>query len=241
MNRLYLYPSLQYRLLNPIDFKCGDANPSKHVKLPQLFFSDSVSATTSSLPGSPRTWRTSPTKGCHGANAWSHQPHATATYTLCFPVQWKLHLHTSQFDNLIIQKVNKNMHKSKLVSSSSQNFKVRISNPKYSLKQNLYINIYLEPKWGPLFCLEFRPSVGRFNPQNKGQKGPFSVYLSRHPRNVLPFHWIHPGGVGPLETVRSIPWETKRTRVRSKPHLDKDSERTLQVGGLRAPDEILVG
>lgn len=78
----------------------------------------------------PGTWRTSSTKGCHGANAWNHQPHATTTYALCFPVQWKLHLHTSQFDNLILQKVNKNMHKSKLVSSSSQNFKVRIPNPK---------------------------------------------------------------------------------------------------------------
>ena len=133
MNRLYLYSSLQYPLLNLIDVKCGDANPSKLVKLRQLFFrfSDSGAATTSSLPWSPRELDVPhQQKGCYGGNAWNHHPHAHTTYAPCFPVQWRLHPHTSQFDNLIIQKVTKNMHKSKLVSSSSPNFKVKIPNPK---------------------------------------------------------------------------------------------------------------
>ena len=108
MNRLYLYPSLQYRLLNLIDVKCGDANPSKLVKLRQLFFSDSGAATNKLTPlVAPGIWRTSPTKGCHGGNVWNHQPHANTAYAPCFPVQWKLHPHTSQFDNLNMQKVQK--------------------------------------------------------------------------------------------------------------------------------------
>ena len=98
----------------------------------------------------------------------------------------------------------------------------------------IYIYIHLEPKWDPLFCLEFRPSVGGFNPPKQRTNRSLSyIYLYRHPQNALPFHWIHPGGFGPLKT-RSIPWETKRNErgwSRSKPHLDKDSERTLQVEG----------
>ena len=206
MNRLYLYPSLQYRLLNLIDVKCGDVNPSKLVKLRQLFFSDSGAATNKLTPlVAPHQQKGAMVEMLETTNHMQTplMPHASQFSGNCI-----LTLH-----NLIIWicRRYKKHHKSKLVRSSSPNFKVKIPNPKYNLKQNLYINMYREPKWGPLFCLEFRPSFWRIQPpKTKDKKVPFRyIYLDIRETCYLSTEST-PVDLDPWKTVWSIPWETKR-------------------------------
>ena len=38
-------------------------------------------------------------------------------------------------------------------------------------------NIYLEPKWGPFFCLEFRPCVEGLTFKNRGHLGSRYIYI----------------------------------------------------------------
>ena len=110
----------------------------------------------------------------------------------------------------------------------------------------IYIYIYVPgTQMGPLVLFGNSAFFWRIQPpQSKGQKGPFSAYLSRHPQFLCylnPPRWIWTLEK-PFDRSLGKRNETNaQVRSKSQPHLDKDSERTLQVEAERHRDEILVG
>ena len=59
----------------------------------------------------------------------------------------------------------------------NQKWRCSLMFAKASIYVYVYIYIYLEPKWGPLFWLEFRPCFGGLTFKNRGQLGSRYIYI----------------------------------------------------------------
>ena len=167
------------------------------------------------------TWRTSPTEGCHGANAWTTN-HMRSHY-LCPLLPSSVENCIPTLHNFIIWIYRrwKQHAQVKMVSSSYPNFKVKI-NPTQNIIWNNTIYTYIPGT-------QMEPLFWRIQPPKQRTKRYITVYQAKR----VTYHWIHPpllqpGGVGPLKTVGSL-GSFERTRLPPQAHLDKDSERTFKV------------